>query len=241
MIDLHCHILPGLDDGPELLSESLQMARQAIADGIREIVATPHFLEWRPKAISSYLAQAVEARDEFARALKRDGLDLKVRLGFEVALSPELPELAAEFPALTFEGLQKYILLELPSLQVPIYTEEVLFELQAQGICPIIAHPERNQALCEDPEILEGWVERGVLAQATASSFRQRGKVLESWCRRGFIQLVGSDAHSAAHRPPVLSPAFKVLERWVGEDRADWIKRQPARILAGKEVEASFE
>ncbi|HOB23211.1 MAG TPA: protein-tyrosine-phosphatase, partial [Bacillota bacterium] len=93
----------------------------------------------------------------------------------------------------------------------------------------------------EDPRILEAWTERGSLAQATASSFRQREKVLENWCRRGCIQLVGSDAHSAEHRPPILSSAFQVLERWVGNDRADWIKRQPARILAGKEVEASFE
>jgi protein-tyrosine phosphatase len=245
MIDLHCHILPGLDDGPAEFEESLRMAKLAANDGITTIVATPHLLEIRPRLVESYINQAAAAADQLNRLLKKEQLPLTVKLGFEAALSPELPELAAQFSAVTIEGLRKYMLVELPSSQFPLYAEETFFRLQAQGICPIVAHPERNSALQREPEILESLVERGLLAQATASSFlgvsgRKAQRALENWCRKGYIQIVGSDAHSSDHRPPVLSSARKVLTQLVGKERADWIGEVPARVLAGKEVKTSF-
>lgn len=245
MIDFHCHILPGVDDGPYDLTESIQMAEIASQDGIEAIVATPHFLEFRPEAIQANLAYVAKTLDGLNLALRKEGISLAVKSGFEVALTEELPELVANYPALTIEGLNKYILVELPSSQFPLYTEQVLFQLQSQGICPIIAHPERNWALLEKPSLLEAMVERGILAQATASSFlgssgKEAKRALEDWCKKGYIHIVGSDAHSSEGRTPILSPARKVLKKWVGTQHAEWICQVPSLVLEGKEVEANL-
>ena len=166
MIDIHTHILPGLDDGAKTWDEALQMARLARQDGINTVVATPHGVELAP----GYAKADIETKTaQFRQALDREGVELRVLSGIENYISPDLPMQLEAGRAFSLDS-SPYFLVELPLQQYPLYTEQVLFELQVKGVVPVIAHPERNEAFQRDHSLLFRLIERGMLAQVTAAS-----------------------------------------------------------------------
>ncbi|RDV84794.1 tyrosine-protein phosphatase [Ammonifex thiophilus] len=151
MIDIHTHILPGLDDGAEDLEEALSMARLALADGVTALVATPHVIRGSFFPSRQEILETVSLLNE---RLAEQGLPLRVLPGAEYRLEPDLPERLAKGELVPLNDAGRYLLVELPSTFVPPYAERVLYELQLQGVTPILAHPERNAELCRRPELL---------------------------------------------------------------------------------------
>ena len=163
MYDVHCHILPGIDDGPERLEQAIAMARIALADGIRTIVATPHAARVADEGGIEALEQRVQG---FNDELRANAINLTVAMGVEYQLSMEFLEEVQRGAATGLNG-SRYLLVEIDFLQYPPYTEEALFQLQLEGFTPVLAHPERQATIQERSELLAGLVERGVLSQIT--------------------------------------------------------------------------
>ncbi|MDP2952993.1 MAG: CpsB/CapC family capsule biosynthesis tyrosine phosphatase [Chloroflexota bacterium] len=238
MIDIHNHILPGIDDGPRTVEESIELAEVAIEDGVAVIVATPHSSDLESLPPGTYAARLQELRS----ALKEKGMPLTVVPGLENYLTPDLTKRWQAGAALTL-GERHYMLVEFPLYQYPLYTDEALFDLQLKGIVPIIAHPERNDAIRQDISRLQKLVERGMLAQITTASllgnFGSAAKRLaETILARNLAQIIATDAHTARdHRNPVLSGGVAAAARIIGKDRAmAMVKDIPEAILAGKAV-----
>ncbi|MBI2864637.1 MAG: hypothetical protein HYX94_08770 [Chloroflexi bacterium] len=238
MIDIHTHILPGVDDGAQSLEDSLEMARAAAADGVRTIVATPHGSEWStgcnwPEVVGRVKALQTE--------LDRSGVNVKVAPGLEVYLAPGLATQLEEGSAFPLNG-GRYILVEMPLNQFPIYAEQAIFELQLRGLVPIVAHPERNAGIQKDPQKLQVLVERGALGQVTAASLsggfgsrtRETARLL---LQRNLVHVIASDAHSpAGHRSPILSAGVAEAASIIGEERAKaMVAAIPAAILDNRE------
>ena len=241
-VDLHAHILPGLDDGPETMGESLAMARLAGEDGTEIILATPHqrdvMLDSSIQTVQNLTTQLNEALDEEAGP---GGRPLRVLLGMENHIEPELPEWAANGTALTINGT-RFILCEPPYTTYPPYADEVLFRLQLMRLVPVIAHPERNSVLRENHKRLKALVERGMLVQLSAGSFTgeygpQAQRAAESLLKRGLVHAVASDMHgSTGLRSPVLSVAYERVVHLAGEAQAFRLFDQtPRAIVQGRE------
>lgn len=234
MIDLHTHILPGVDDGADDLETALAMGRFAQEEGITAVAATPHFhavLHW-----GQVKAKVRELQSHFAQA--QIGVELVA--GAELLLDPSLLDLASpEIPTYGDQG--KYCLLELPMHQVPLYTDEVLFHFQAQGLTPIIAHPERYSPVIQDPNTILTWLERGCLVQLNAGSLLGRfgshvQAVAEILLTHNMVQVVASDAHGFNRRRLNLPLAYPRLVELVGEEQArELVDSNPRFILAGRE------
>ena len=240
MIDLHTHILPGLDDGAESLEVALEMARVAWEDGVTVICATPHSsqlpVESRREGVCTRLRRVEEC-------LARERIDLSLVPGIENAMALELPRQLEGGQSLRL-GNSPYLLVELPIQQYLLYTEDVLFELQLKGFCPIIAHPERNHAFQEDASLLCRLVERGILAQVTAASllggFGGRIKeVAEHFVQRNLVQIIASDAHTVSGlRSPILSTGVAAAARLVGREKAlAMVITTPRDILDGRPID----
>jgi protein-tyrosine phosphatase len=240
MIDLHCHILPDIDDGPASLEDAVRLARMAVQDGIRTVVATPHGVDW------AYVRGGDEAelKREIAslqRELRRQELDLEILPGMEVHLLPETPSLYRGRRIFTLNS-SRYMLVEFPMRSFPIYAEDTLFNLQVHKLVPVIAHAERYPALAERPELLEKMVERGMLLQITAGSLTgqhgaQPREMAEMLVERRMAHILSTDAHSAKHRPPILSEGLRRAAQLVGEDAArEMVTTVPAAILRDEEV-----
>src|SRR5438105_3274180 len=166
VIDLHTHILPGVDDGARTIEESVEMARVARADGIATMVATPHRNAW------SYCAEPADGERRLAEvvaACAEAGLDLRLLLGSEAYIAPDLTEQVRAGQAWPINS-GRYLLVEWPYEQYPVYSEQVLFDLQVKGFCPVIAHPERYRIVRRDVNVLAPLVERGIVVQVTANS-----------------------------------------------------------------------
>ncbi len=240
MIDLHSHILPGLDDGAGDMDESLAMAEFAHKDGITTMVATPHVL---PGVFDNDKATILAAVDRLNEAIQERNIALSVLPGAEYYLEPEIPQKLARGELLTINDRASHLLVELPSDSVPAYTSQLLYELQLQGITPIIAHPERNLGFMKQPALLRELVSRGMLAQVTSTSitgwFGQRVKrTAISFLEQGLVQILGSDAHAAKGRAPLLSSAYKLVEKSQGKEMAEELTREnSARIIAGEQLE----
>lgn len=240
MIDIHCHILPGLDDGPATIEKSLEMCRIAAADGISAIVATPHMLNGM-YAVSAeqVLAGAATLND----ALDAEGLALRILPGADVHVDKDLPRYLSEKKVLTLADKGKHLMVELPQDVLPAEIADLLFQIQLKGVTPIVSHPERNVEVQRKPEILCGLVERGALLQVTAGSLTGAFGSRAEECglgllRRGMAHLVATDAHNAGRRPPRLSEARAVVERELGPEEARAVfEERPARLLAGAYVE----
>jgi protein-tyrosine phosphatase len=218
MVDIHCHLLPGLDDGPDSMEEAVQMAEMAIEDGITHVVATPHANDryaFVPETIQ-------KRRDEIQ---ERVGNRLQVATGCDFHLSFENMEDIRREPAKYTIHQKNYLLVEFADFSIPPSMDDTLHQLQLLGLNPIVTHPERNGLLRGDPKRLEGWLRRGCYAQVTAQSLLGRfGDAArhwaETWLDQGWVQFVATDAHSTKSRPPRLREAYDVVAARRGEEVA---------------------
>ena len=238
MIDLHCHILPHVDDGPADMEEAVALGRALIEDGVDIAVATPHGAGLlRPGAEAEIREQLAGVQMELARR----GLALSLLAGLEVLLTPETPALCREGSALTLNS-GRYLLVELPPSMVPPFAGEMLFQLQLMGLVPVIAHPERNLEIASNPGLLRGMVDRGMLVQVTAGSLvgaygTTVRKAAEALLKRGLAHVIASDAHSAAERPPLIRAGVRRAEELLGEEAAlAMVTSTPEAILDGRDV-----
>lgn len=235
MIDIHCHLLPNIDDGPSSWEESLEMARIASQDGIRVAITTPHWIQgtkWEPNP--QEIKQKVY---ELNKRLKENEISLDVLPGMEVGISENLPKLVSSGEVLTLGG-SRYLLVETPFVSIPHGIEEVIFNLKAMGIYPILAHPERNQELQRNPRKILELTGAGTFIQVTSGSlcgdFGERAKrCAVQFAKDGVIDAVASDAHSTERRPPVVTSGLKVLEELIGKDQTETLVANTYHFVYG--------
>jgi protein-tyrosine phosphatase len=218
MVDVHCHILPGLDDGPKAIEESLAMAESAIADGITHVVATPH-------SSTEYVfnfRRVRQVRDELQAAI---GDKLILATGCDFHLNPEnLAALRADAPRFCINQ-NNYLLVEFSEFSIPPSTDQTLHEMQLMGIHPVITHPERNAILHVQRGHLPKWLKLGCYVQVTAGSLtgvfgaKPQEDALR-WIEEGLVHIVASDAHNTKRRPLKLQPAYDVVRERFGEEKA---------------------
>lgn len=242
MIDIHAHILPGLDDGAQTWEEALTMARMAVADGIRTMVASPHLYQNRVvdnEKINNKETILVIV-NQFKQKLMDEGIDLEIVPGCDTPLCFELLRLMDDGLLLTINDLNRYLLLELPDTSFPPATEQVCFRLQSKGITPIITHPERNFIIQEMPDKIGRLLDMGCLVQVTSSSLlgvfgRRVAKFTRQMLKKGYVHMVATDAHDTRRRPPVLSTAVEALSGLVGKDQARaMVTVIPEKIVRGE-------
>lgn len=219
MIDIHLHILPGVDDGPASMEESVALARALVSEGVSVAIATPHYNDQFPHLSADDVEQRVEA---LQRELDRHAIPLRVSPGHEALIKPRLAEDVHARRVATLNG-SCYLLLEFYASAWLPTTESVVFELLAQGIIPIIAHPERYRAVQEDPARLSGLIKLGALAQLTAGSLlgaqgNAARRCAETLLKKGLIHYIASDAHGVNSRPPQMRQGAEQAQRMIGFD-----------------------
>ena len=240
MIDLHCHILPGLDDGSGSLEESLEMVRAALNDGITTIVATPHL--FRGGFSTDDLALIEERRRELSAALSMSGVAVEVKSGAEVHISHNLiSEIRAHRQSLALNG-SAYMFIEFPSGHIYPGVKNLVFDLMSEGVVPIIAHPERNAVFARNPGLLFDLVRMGALAQGNGGSLtglygREAGEAIVRFLGWNLIHFLASDAHNSTSMPPRLAEARNSAEETIGEEGARCLVRDnPLAVLEDREI-----
>lgn len=217
VIDLHLHLLPGLDDGARSIDVAGAMIHQAAALGFRELVATPHLPQPLTAARGLKTLRALTDVRQLASPL-----DVDVRLGYEVPLVPELPERLLAGEAISLDG-SRAVLVELPFTSWPNHTDDTLFSLQTAGYRPVLAHPERYRAVQANPELAIELARRGTVLQLTTGSVaglfgKSVRRTCETLLRAGVVGLVASDAHSAGSRYTAVPEGLERLRELVGEE-----------------------
>ena len=221
-VDIHCHILPGLDDGARDWDETLAMARQAVAQGVRRVIATPHQSGQFPaNTPDRILARVFEAQER----LRIAGITLELLPGADVRVTEHLIAKLAYNEIMTLGNLGKHLLLELPP-DLALSLDELLYELELRGVRSILSHPERNTALQADTALLKRLVSQGCLLQVTAGSFLDRfGRAARRTAFRllhdGLVHIVASDAHNERDRVIDMDTACAIVTREVGDEASD--------------------
>ncbi|RYM05486.1 tyrosine protein phosphatase [Sporolactobacillus sp. THM7-7] len=238
MIDIHCHILPGIDDGAENEQVSLSMAKKAVAEGITQIVATPHH---RNRHWDNPRFSVLNMVKTLNQLFAQNQIGLKVLPGQEVRIFGEMAEQGAEAELVTVNETGKYILVEFPTHHVPRYAEQLFYDLQVKGITPVIVHPERNQEIFEHPDILYGFVTDGVLSQVTAASLiGKSGKKVKKrtlqFVENNLAHFIASDAHNVTARPFYMQKAFQEMKKTFGRELANTFKDNAALLVQGEVV-----
>ena len=236
MVDLHCHLLPGIDDGPETLAEALAMARLAAAEGIVRSVVTPHLHVGRWDNDRERIEAATAA---YRKALAEAGIALEIGFAAEVradyASLPLIEE--GRVPFLGSLGAHRVMLLEFPHGNVPVGSEKLIDWLLAHGVRPMIAHPERNKDIMRDAARLAPFASAGCLVQVTADAlhggFGERSRELAvEFLERGWVSVIASDAHDCEARPPRILPGLAIAREVVGEAAArEMVEGLPRRIV----------
>ncbi|WHY00425.1 CpsB/CapC family capsule biosynthesis tyrosine phosphatase [Neobacillus sp. DY30] len=237
MIDVHCHILPGVDDGAQSLSDSLNMARKAVEQGIHTIVATPHHLNNSYENPKKSILEKVELLN---KALLEEKIELEIVPGQEVRIHGEMVE-GYEAGQILSVNHTPYLLVELPSKHVPRYTEKLFYDLQMSGLIPVIVHPERNQEIIERPELLYQLVKKGALTQVTAASVcGDFGKKIKNFSLQlieaNLTHLIASDAHNITSRGFKMREAYGNIQKWYGNEMLYYFEENAALIIEGKHV-----
>ena len=218
MIDIHCHILPGLDDGPDTMEMSISMAEMAVADGITHVIATPHAHpqhSFEPELIR-------QRRDELQSQFEGQ---LVLATGCDFHLSYENLRDVRLDPTRFTLNQKDYLLVEFADYSIPPALDQSLHDLQLAGLQPVITHPERNPLIRTHPERLFNWLRQGCYAQITAQSFVGRfgpsaKEKAREWLEAGAVHFLASDAHNTTTRPLRLKETFDLVSKEYGAELA---------------------
>jgi protein-tyrosine phosphatase len=235
VIDIHCHLLPEVDDGPKSWDVAVEMCRIAAKDGITHAVATPH-------ASDRYTYDRVYLSSLLAQLQEKVGPSLRLSLGCDLHLSYENLERVLDQPHNYTLGETNYLLVELSNFSVPIQLTDCFVRLGDRGLTPILTHPERNPILQQSPQRILEWAEQGCLMQVTASALTgywgERPEIIARWLlERSAVHILASDAHDAKRRVPILSTARDVAEEIVGTEYAHaLVEGNPGAIVNGQPI-----
>lgn len=236
MTDLHCHLLPGIDDGARDLNMSLALLRQEQAQGVTNLVFTSHFHP-DEQDLHDFLKARNRAFGQLVKTLETRGPQpFAYKLGAEVYFSPMLSELDVSLLCFT---RSPYLLIEFPFTREPAFIDRVLFDLMTRGVRPIIAHVERYEWLNERPEVLCDWANEGIVLQSNAGALlrdEKRARYIATLIDHNIVSVLSSDAHHPEHRPANLSAGYQAVADRLGEDTARELQENGNRIFRGEEI-----
>ncbi|WP_437829650.1 tyrosine-protein phosphatase [Niallia taxi] len=237
MIDIHCHILPGVDDGPVTDEDSLDMAKAAVKEGIKTIIATPHH---RNNKYENKREQILKNVSNLNELLKQENIPLEILPGQENRIYGEILEDFQKGEILTLSNTQ-YLFIEFPTSSVPRYAERLLYDIQVEGITPIIVHPERNKEILENPDLLYNFVKKGSLTQVTAASVTGYfGKNIQKFSKQlieaNLTHFIASDAHNIHNRSFKLDEAYNYIEDIMGKDYVYLFMENSESILSNQNI-----
>lgn len=236
MIDIHAHILPGVDDGADSIEEAVAIARSSEEQGIQGIVATPHYLQ---EGFQLSPAETKERVSRLQQVLDKKGIDVKIYPGAEIFISPDTGQIIEQGRCSSINN-GNYILLELPLGEIPSYTRNVFYDLKVMGYQVVLCHPERYREIIDDPNLLYNWIRDGIYAQLNASSLtgiygKRVKRAAEILIKHNLVQLIGSDVHSVNHRSQCLIDGIDLVRQLAG-DRADDMINNNNRMINDKEL-----
>ncbi len=213
MIDIHTHILPSVDDGPKNYKQALEIIKESSKQGIKKMVATPHYLE---KGFQLYPEETEKKVAELQDRINKEGINMEIFPGAEVHINPDIGKKLKNGLVSTVNH-SHYILIEFPFAYIPDYVDNVFYDLKIMGYTPIICHPERYSEIIKHPNILYNWIQEGMLAQVNASSLigafgKEVKETAIKLVNHNLIQFIGSDVHSTKNRKQYLKRAVKLLE-----------------------------
>jgi protein-tyrosine phosphatase len=222
LVDTHCHLLAGMDDGPRTPEDALAMCRIAYDEGIRMACATAHQNERWAAVTPERVRKGARL---LADRLRQAGVPLTVFPCAEVMVRPEIEADWHAGRLLSVADRGQYLLVEMPHGPV-VDLRSTVRRLMSAGVRPILAHPERHAEFIEDARAVEELVREGCLVQVSTKSItdppsREAGRELKSWFRRGMVHVLGTDAHSPRRRAPFMAAAYRQVLRWVGNPAAD--------------------
>lgn len=240
-VDIHCHLVPEIDDGSKSWEETLAMARMAVEDGIGTVIVTPHQLGAFAHNTGAVIRERTAALQAF---LRQHDVPLQVLPGGDVRIEPDMVAGLKRGDVMSLADRRKHVLLELPhELYFPL--EGVLAQLRAADMVGILSHPERNEGLLHEPELIEHLVRGGCLMQVTAGSvtgtFGPASQQCADWMlKRGLVHFLATDAHGPKSRRPLMQRAFAAAAEIVGFEAAvAMCCRNPAAVAAGQAVRTS--
>lgn len=234
MVDLHCHVLPEVDDGAESWDIAIEMCKIALHDGISHVVATPH-------ANSRYNYDQVAHLDRLNELRRRTSNTLQLSLGCDFHFSYDNIQDAIAHPDRYAISGTRYMLIELSDYSIPLVIAEKMTQLGLVGLKLILTHPERNPILQSRPQTVLDWIDAGCIVQVTASSLTgfwgKAAKKAARWLMdHQAVHVLASDAHDSERRVPVLSEAFEIARDWAGEDVARALVEGNPRAVVSDEA-----
>ena len=238
MVDLHCHLLPGIDDGSNSMDISLRLAREATENGVTHALLTPHHMNG---CYVNHKQDVIRRTKEFQEQINAHNIPLTVFPGQEVRINGQLLEALDKDDILFADTAGKYMMLEFPDDDVPHYTNQMIFDLQQRRIIPVIVHPERNTKIMAEPDLIYRLLEKGCLSQITASSYVGTfGKKVENFSRQlieaGQGYVFASDAHDLPGRKYEMRQAFEKLQHEFGKDLVNQYESNAQAIINGEVV-----
>lgn len=238
MIDMHSHILPGIDDGSQDIEESIKMIKEAKNVGFTAIISTSHYIE------ESYNFSKHE-REELIKnvneALEAENIDIKIYNGAEAYISTNLNELIKKEELPTINE-SKYLLMELPMHSEILYLDNIIYDLKTNGITPIIAHPERYSYVQKNPEMLQDLINKGVLFQANYGSIigrygKDAERIVKKLLKNNMIHFLGTDTHRSESVYTQMDKILKKLEKLIGKEKLELLSTiNPQKVLNNEEI-----
>lgn len=238
MIDIHCHILPGVDDGAADEQVSIEMGRAAMLEGITQIVATPHH---RNRSWDNPRSSTLKMVATLNQLFDKHNITVTILPGQEPRIFGEMADDGIEEELVTVNDGHKYLLVEFPTHHVPRYAQRLFYDLQMKGVTPVIVHPERNNDIFTHPDILYQLINDGALSQVTAASLIGRnGKKVKKFVSQlidnGLTHFIASDAHNVGERPFYMKEAFAELDRLFGRAAVKTFQENAELLIHGELV-----
>jgi protein-tyrosine phosphatase len=235
MIDVHCHILPGIDDGASDLTESLALLQLAAADGIRRMVATPHI---NPGYFDNNKNTIQQSLQQLRQALSQQQIPIEITAAAEIRVTADLMPAfeQGQLPILGHWQQQQVLLLEFPHSHIPAGSDKLVKWLMQRGVLPMIAHPERNRDVQNDPKLLTPFIRAGCLFQLTASSLlgdlgSRHQECAQQLLSQRLFTVMASDSHNVLRRPPKLAAARTEVSRLTDEQYANALVQEHPQML----------